>query len=105
MTKTITNVSTLGTHTRGSVTADKPFLASNLLPNSTFSVSCDANTTALVEVSLSHSSLDPVFVPAAIGDSGVVTAGSQAIEEIRTKLSAIRVTASGPGTVIVEVLQ
>lgn len=89
MTQSFTNVSTLGTHTRGLVTADWPLLLSNLLPNSALSVSCDESTAAFVEVSLSHSSLEPLFVPAAIGNDGVVEAGASAIEEIRCKVAAI----------------
>lgn len=95
-------MSTLGTHTRGLVTADRPLFLSNLLPNSAFSVSCDESTAAFVEVSLSHSSL---FAHAAISDDGVDEAGASAIEEISCKVAAIRITATGPGTVTVDALQ
>ncbi len=92
MTQSITNVSTLGTHTRGLVIADRPLHLSNLLPNSAFSVSRNESTTTFVEVRLS---LDSLFVLAAIGDDGVIAAG----------VSAIRVTAAGPDIATVETLQ
>jgi len=105
MTQSTSNVSTLGTHTRGLVTADKPLVFSNLLPNSAISVACDENTTALVEVSLSHSSLEPVFVRSALNGNGTVPASAHVIEEIRCKIAHVRVTALGTGNVTVETLQ
>ncbi len=105
MTTQISITSPLGTHHRATATEASPAVLRNISPSSCLAIFCDADTTALVELSLTHTSQPPLYVPAAIGSAGVVPAGSRAIEIIDCKLAAVRVTASGPGTVVVEVLQ
>lgn len=99
-------ISTLGTHVRASITSAKPFVSRDIRPGAAFAISCDAQATATVELTLSPSSEpSPLYVRASIGSDGIVAAGESAIEEIRCKLAGVRVTVAGAGTATVEVLQ
>lgn len=95
-----------GTHARAIASADDPAVFRNIRGGSTIAVVCDSNATAHIELSISAPSLpDPLWVKSAAGVNGSVPPGGTAIDEIQSKLAAIRVRVEGPGSAIVEVLQ
>lgn len=94
--------STAGAHMRATATAGDPILLRNIRGGSTIVVACDANATAYIELSISAPDIEPIWAPAG---ASYVPAGSTVIDEIQSKLAAVRVTVEGAGSATVEVLQ
>lgn len=101
-----TNTSSLGTHFRATATADSPVVLRNIRPGATVAVACGADATARVELSISDpDAAAPLWLPSAAGSDGAIRPGGYALEEVHTKLSALRVRVEGTGSATVEVLQ
>lgn len=101
-----TNTSSLGTHFRTTATADSPAVLRNIRPGATVAVACSADATARVELSISApDAAAPLWLPSAAGTDGAIPPNGYALEEVHTKLTAIRVSVTGTGSATVEVLQ
>lgn len=94
--------STGGAHIRSIATAGDPVHLRAVRGGSTIVVACDAYATAYIELSISAPDLPPLWVPAG---TPKVAPGTLAIDEIQSKLAAIRVRVEGAGAATVEVLQ